>query len=121
MAFNGDGEMFLKIKVGDEFLDVKRGVCLLELDLGDRTQTRKFVDGDRCVMMSGRVSVTLEFIREEGDAVQDSLLAAADDGRRIGFICGGAGDVRSMTGAVLVEKVSRGEVFGIKYRVKICS
>ncbi len=124
MAFNDIGEVGIKIKMNEEsgeFTEVSRGVCFMEADFSDRSEIRKFVDGDRAVPLSDRAAVTLEFIRERGDSVQDFLLEAARCGRRIEVICGGAGDERRISALVLVEKISKGDIWGIKYRLKLCS
>ncbi|MDE6591712.1 MAG: hypothetical protein K2K57_01430 [Oscillospiraceae bacterium] len=124
MAFNDIGELKIKIKMDGEsevFTEVSKGVCFMEADFSDRSEIRKFVDGDRAVPLSDRAAVTLEFIRESGDPVQDFLLGAARCGRRIEVICGDAEDERRINALVLAEKISKGEIWGIKYRIRLLS
>ncbi|MDE7294890.1 MAG: hypothetical protein K2N72_10750 [Oscillospiraceae bacterium] len=124
MAFNDIGKFGIKIKMNEEsevFTEVSRGVCFMEADFSDRSEIRKFIDGDRAVPMSDRVVITLEFIRDMDDPCQEFLLDAANCGRRVEVICGGAGDERRFNALALVEKISKGDIWGIKYRLKLCS
>ncbi|MCM1578054.1 MAG: hypothetical protein NC078_04565 [Ruminococcus sp.] len=119
-TYNNEKDMTVKVKINGEFTEVKRGVCGIEADMGDRCEIRKFVDGDRSVPVSDRAAVTVEFIREEGDGVQDHLLAAAKSGERI-EVAFGAGCEKSFEGVVTVKRICKGDIWGIRYVLEIRS
>lgn len=72
----------------DDFVLLSSGIISVRADLSPRSAVRKFVEGDKAVLLSPMTAFEIKLLRTD-DSAQDFILSAGTSGRRIRYIWGG--------------------------------
>ena len=103
---------------GGEKIPADAGMISFTLLPSPRTAERRYIDGDRCRILSDLAAVMIH-MRVTDDAAVDMLLDAGMNGGRVDFLCTVGRFSLNGTGYVLIDRIYASQLTGCEAEIRI--